>query len=154
MVEPPSRLLLDCMLGRLAKWLRFLGYDAVYEKDATDHELARRARAEDRILLTRDRQLAERRGLDTLYIQSQELEEQVQQVRDALGPPDQSSLSRCSVCNVVLETVAPEDVADAVPRYVLETHSEFCRCPSCGRVYWSGSHVEKMDEQLEDIGLA
>jgi uncharacterized protein with PIN domain len=137
------------MLGRLAKWLRLLGYDTAYETDATDHELARRARAEERLLLTCDRELAARRGLKTLLIHFQQLEDQVQQVQAALGPPPDPSLSRCSVCNVVLEGIPAEKVEDRVPRYVLETNSEFRHCPGCGRIYWSGSHVEAMEEQRE-----
>jgi len=152
--RPPLGLLADCMLGRLARWLRLLGYDTAYENDATDHELAHRARAEGRMLLTRDRQLADRRGLETLFIHAQELELQVQEVRDALGPPVDPSLSRCSVCNVVLEDVAAENVVDRVPRYVLRTQTEFRRCPHCGRVYWSGSHVDTMEEQLEEFDLS
>jgi uncharacterized protein with PIN domain len=141
------------MLGRLAKWLRILGYDTAYENDATDHELARRARAEGRLLLTRDRELASRRGLNTLLIRSQQLEDQVQQVQETLGPPRESPLSRCPVCNVVLEEISAQDAADRVPRYVYETHPEFRQCPACGRVYWSGSHVEAMGEQMEHFDL-
>jgi uncharacterized protein with PIN domain len=151
MNHPSLRLLADCMLGRLAKWLRLLGYDTAYENDATDHELARRARAEGRVLLTRDRELVNRRGLETLLIQSEQLEEQVEEVQAALGPPPGPSLSRCSVCNVVLEDISPAEVVDQVPPYVLKTHTEFRHCPSCGRVYWSGSHVRAMDEQLKDF---
>lgn len=154
MPDRPPRLLADCMLGRLARWLRLLGYDTAYENDATDHELARRARREQRILLTRDRELSERRGLETLLIQSQDLEGQVREVRDALGPPADPSLSRCSLCNAALEDVDREDVADRVPRYVLKSHTRFRRCPQCGRVYWSGSHVETMEDQLEGVDLS
>jgi hypothetical protein len=143
------RLLADCMLGRLAKWLRILGYDTAYENDATDHELARRARAEGRLLLTCDRELAARRGLNTLLIRSQQLDDQVQQIQEALGPPPQPALSRCPVCNVGLEEMSARDAADRVPRFVHETHAEFRHCPGCGRVYWSGSHVEAMGEQLK-----
>lgn len=150
--HPSPRLLADCMLGRLAKWLRLLGYDTAYETDCTDHELARRARAEGRVLLTRDRELARRRGLETLLIESEQLEQQIEEVQEALGPPPDPSLSRCSVCNVVLEDVSADEVADRVPPYVLETHTEFRHCPGCGRVYWSGSHVRHMSEQLEDFG--
>ena len=145
------RLLADCMLGRLAKWLRLLGYDTAYDNDATDHDLARRARAEGRVLLTRDRELAARRGLETLLIQSERLPEQVEEVQQALGPPLDLSLSRCSVCNGILEAVSGNDVVDRVPPYVLRTHSDFRRCTDCGRVYWSGSHVEEMSEELEDF---
>lgn len=151
MNHPSPRLLADCMLGRLAKWLRLLGYDTAYENDATDHELARRARAEGRVLLTRDRELVNRRGLETLLIRSEQLEQQVEEVQAALGPPPSPSLSRCSVCNVVLEDVSPAEVADQVPPYVLNTYTEFRHCPSCGRMYWSGSHVRAMNEQLRDF---
>ena len=143
------RLLADCMLGRLTKWLRLLGYDTAYENDATDHQLARRARSEGRVLLTRDRELAARRGLKTVLIHSENLEEQVGEVREALGPPPDASLSRCSVCNGSLEDIPPDEIADRVPPYVLKTHSEFRRCTKCGRVYWSGSHVDAMDEGME-----
>lgn len=139
------------MLGRLAKWLRLLGYDTAYQNDATDYELARRARAEGRLLLTCDRELSARRGLRTLLIRSQQLEDQLHEVREALGPPPELSLSRCSVCNVVLEEIPAQGVADRVPRYVLETNAQFRHCPSCGRIYWSGSHVEAMEEWLEDL---
>jgi len=143
------KLLADCMLGRLAKWLRLLGYDTAYENDATDHELARRARAEGRVLLTRDRELAGRRGLDTLFITSEDLEEQVEQIQDSLGPPPDPSLSRCSVCNGPLEEMRDVEVADRVPPYVRRTHTDFFRCTECDRIYWRGSHVDAMDQELD-----
>ena len=149
MTEEPVRLLADGMLGRLVKWLRLLGYDTAYDNAATDHELAHRARAEGRVLLTRDHELANRRGLHTLLIQSQVLEEQIQEVQDGLGPPPHPALSRCAVCNSALEPISPDQVADRVPPYVLRTHTEFRHCPGCGRVYWSGSHIQAMREALD-----
>ena len=140
----PLKLLADGMLGRLARWLRLLGYDTAYDNAATDAELARRARAEGCVLLTRDHELAARRGLRTLLIQSQKIEEQVRQVGEALGPPPDPALSRCAVCNQALEPVAPAEIADRVPPYVLRTQAEFHRCPGCGRVYWPGSHLRAM----------
>jgi hypothetical protein len=149
MNDEPLRLLADGMLGRLAKWLRLLGYDTAYDSGATDLELARRARAEGRVLLTRDRELAARRGLHTVLIQSQMLEEQVQEVQDDLGPPPHPALSRCAVCNGALEPVSHAEVADRVPPYVLRTQSEFYRCPGCERIYWPGSHLEAMRDLME-----
>jgi uncharacterized protein with PIN domain len=149
MNDEPLRLLADGMLGRLAKWLRLLGYDVAYDNAATDPELARRARAEGRVLLTRDQELAARRGLRTLLIRSQVLEMQVQKVRDNLGPPPHPALSRCAVCNSALEPVSAATVADRVPPYVLRTQSEFRRCPGCERVYWPGSHLQAMRDQME-----
>ncbi len=148
------RLLADSMLGRLAKWLRFLGYDTAYERDAADHELARRARAEGRVLLTRDHDLAVRRGLDILLIESEQFEEQVEEVQAALGGPPAPAFSRCSICNVVLEDASPSEIADRVPPYVLEHQKEFRCCPACGRVYWSGSHVQAMNHLLEQFDAA
>jgi uncharacterized protein with PIN domain len=148
----PRKLLADGMLGRLAKWLRLLGYDTVYDSDADDDELARRARAEGRLLLTRDRELADRRGLRTLFVGSETLEEQVSQVQADLGAPPDPALSRCSVCNEPLEEATPEEVAGQVPPYVLRVHGEFRRCPHCGRVYWPGSHVDAMARQVDGFG--
>ncbi len=142
------RLLADGMLGRLARWLRLLGYDTAYENDADDLELARRARAEGRILLTRDRSLAARRGLRTLLIESERVQDQVRQVVETLGPPPNPALSRCSLCNVPLEPAAPRQVADRVPPYVLQTQKRFGICPTCGRVYWAGTHLEHMKRYL------
>ena len=149
MDDLPLRFLADCMLGRLAKWLRLLGYDTAYDNAAADDKLARRARAESRVLLTRDRCLAARRGLRVLSIQSEILEEQVQEVQDAFGPPPDPVLSRCSVCNVALEQASPAEIADRVPPYVLQTQAEFRRCPDCRRIYWPGSHVQEMRNQIE-----
>lgn len=148
MNDKPLRLLADCMLGKLARWLRLMGYDTAYENAASDPELARRARAENRILLTRDRELSARRGLHTLLIQSEVLEEQMQQVQLALGPPPHPPLSRCAVCNAALKTVSPADVTDRVPPYVLRTQTEFRRCPGCKRIYWPGSHLQGMRDQM------
>lgn len=147
----PLKLLADGMLGRLARWLRLLGYDTAYDNAATDAELARRARAEGCVLLTRDHELAARRGLRTLLIQSQEIEEQVRQVWEALGPPPGPALSRCAVCNHALEPVAPAEIADRVPPYVLRTQAEFHRCPGCGRVYWPGSHLRAMRGHMDQF---
>jgi len=148
MDDRPLKLLADGMLGTLAKWLRLLGYDTAYDNAAADPELARRARVEGRVLLTRDRELAGRRGLHTLLIQSEVLEEQVREVQGALGLPPDPALSRCAVCNAALEPVSPDAVADRVPPYVLRTQTEFHRCPGCGRVYWPGTHVEEMRDRV------
>jgi uncharacterized protein with PIN domain len=145
------RLLADCMLGRLARWLRLLGYDTVYESDATDHEVARRARSEGRVVLTSDRELSGRRGLKALLVRSHDVRGQVREVQKALGPPPQPSLSRCAVCNVALKEISAQKAACRVPRHVIETQDVFRECPGCGRVYWRGSHVDSMGELLGDL---
>jgi len=146
----PLRLLADGMLGRLARWLRILGYDTVYASDTDDTELLRIARAQDRILLTADHGLARRRGARILLIEAQDLEGQLRQVRTALGPPPGDELSRCVVCNGRLVQVDKSMLADRLPPYVLTTQKEFRRCPDCGRIFWSGTHVEKMRALLNN----
>lgn len=153
MSEERLRLLADCMLGSLAKWLRLLGYDTAYENEAADPELARRARAEGRVLLTRDHELSRRRGLHTLLIQSEDLKEQIQEVQEALGPPPDSALSRCPVCNTCLASISHAEAAKRVPPYVAKTQTEFHRCPGCDRIYWPGTHIEKIQQQMETFDL-
>ena len=141
------RLLTDGMLGRLTRWLRVLGYDTVYAPDTDDNELLRRARAEDRILLTADRALAARRGARTLLIEAQDLPGQLKQVRAELAPAG-GEFSRCVACNGALVLADKSTLADRVPPYVLATQDEFRRCPDCGRIYWPGSHVERIKAML------
>ena len=146
------RLLLDCMLGRLARWLRLIGYDAAYENAAEDQELARRARFEGRVLLTRDFELASRRGLRTLLIGSKDLEEQVRQVLAVLPIAYSDRTPRCSQCNHPLNPVERAEVADRVPPYVLREHADFHLCSECGRVYWPGSHFECIWASIKRFG--
>ena len=144
--------LADGMLGRLAKWLRLLGYDTVYDQTATDAELARHARAKGRVLLTRDRELVGRRGLRAVLIRSNELTEQVREVQQALALPRGEGWPtalepRCSVCNAPLKALTPGQAADRVPPYVMRTQRAFFRCVRCGRIYWNGTHATAMRAQ-------
>ena len=140
----PLKLLTDGMLGRLTRWLRILGYDTVYAPDTDDRELLRRARAEDRVLLTADHALAARRGAHTLLIKAQSLADQLRQVRAELGPPPGLEFSRCVACNGELAPADKSTLADRVPPHVFATQQHFTRCPNCGRIYWPGTHVERM----------
>jgi uncharacterized protein with PIN domain len=148
MDEGPTQFVVDGMLGSLARWLRILGYDTDYVDQRDDTELVRVARAE-----TRDRELAGRRGVQALLVESQLLDEQLAQVTAAYPPPSESLPGRCPVCNAALLQVLPEQVADRVPPYVLRKHQSFLRCPGCDRVYWRGSHWRNMQARLEGSGL-
>jgi uncharacterized protein with PIN domain len=139
------------MLGTLAKWLRILGYDAVYDPGLDDYQLMRLARAEDRVLLTRDRELARRRGIHTLLIGSQVLDEQLRQVLSELDLEPALSFSRCPVCNEVLAPLDRQAARARVPAYLARTHEQFRLCPGCGRVYWRGSHWQQMEERLDAL---
>jgi hypothetical protein len=144
------RFLADTMLGRLSTWLRLLGYDTLYLPQADDPELARRARADDRILLTRDVQLTHRRGVRSILIASERVEEQLHQLARELHLSARMAFSRCAVCNVPLEEVDKADVKGTVPPYVFQTQTHFRRCTLCQRVYWRGTHWARMLAQMED----
>lgn len=145
------KLLLDGMLGRLAKWLRLLGYDTAYFPDLDDNELVRLARAQGRILLTRDRELTRRRRLSCLFVESDELEEQIQQVISKLHLETERPFSRCPVCNTPLQEVEKSRVKGHVPPYVFRTKEHFSLCPECDRIYWRGTHWAKMREEMARI---
>jgi len=145
------RFLADEMLGRLAKWLRMLGYDTLYHQHLGDNELARLARAEGRLILTRDTKLARRRGVRCLLIKSELIEEQLPQVVNDLGLVPANPFSRCAVCNTPLEEIKRSAAKERVPPYVFRTQERFKLCPQCGRIYWRGTHWEGMKERIERL---
>jgi uncharacterized protein with PIN domain len=146
----PKKLLVNGMLGRLARWLRILGYDTAFEPKADDWTLVHLARAEGRLLLTRDRQLASQRVVSALLIENEELAAQVQQVVTAVGPSPTGTFSRCPICNRRLAPLSHDEARGRVPPHVYRTQQEFRLCPECDRVYWQGSHWERMREILAD----
>src|SRR3970040_1924936 len=108
------RFLCDHMLGTLAKWLRFLGYDTLYPGPLDDGELKALAERETRVLLTRDKQLSGRVS-DSLYVDSDDLDAQFAQVVRAFSLNSESAMSRCSVCNELIEWVPKERAKGRVP---------------------------------------
>jgi uncharacterized protein with PIN domain len=137
------------MLGRLAKWLRLMGYDAAYWRNGSDEELMQKARAEARLIVTRDHQLAGRRGVQALLITAETLEAQITEVRAAL-PGHPQPFTRCPECNGLLADLPHDEARDLVPPYVWHTQPAFRRCPDCGRVYWRGTHWPAMMARLEE----
>ena len=142
------RFLVDGMLGTLAKWLRIAGYDTKYSPRWDDNELARIARAEGRVLLTRDAELARRRGLQSLLIEEGDLEQQLAQVAQAFGLSLDHPFSRCPVCNAPLENVPKAMAWGQVPPFIFKTQDSFRLCPECNRFYWRGTHWQGMCERI------
>jgi uncharacterized protein with PIN domain len=150
--DEAPRFLADAMLGRLAKWLRILGYDAAYFP-GEDRDLVRLARRDGRILLTRDTRLLQWRGLPPhFFIQSDHVAEQLRQVVRALGlnvaaPPGR----RCIRCNEILEPRAKAEVHGLVPEFVWSHHQAFWGCTRCRRIYWAGTHRQRMEETIRAL---
>ena len=147
----PLRFAADCMLGRLARWLRILGHDVVYFRRIEDGDLVALAAREERTLLTRDTRLVRRRAArGAVLILSPYLEDQLRQMALAGGPRllAPGLCRRCLVCNEPTRPVDKDSVRDRVPPYVFRTQSRFLRCAGCDRIYWSASHVRDMVRRL------
>jgi uncharacterized protein with PIN domain len=145
-MEP--RFVADVMLGRLARWLRAMGYDTAYNPAWDDGQLAEIARAEQRVLLTRDVELTRRRGIQCVLIRDDRVFEQLAQLRREQPLTDAGAFTRCIECNAELRQVDAQTVAARVPPYVLATQTRFKQCPQCAKIYWRGTHWNHMRDVL------
>lgn len=145
------RFVLDAHLGKLARYLRMAGLDALWQRDARDDELARISASECRILVTRDVGLLKRREVvHGCWVRATDPARQLAElaVRYRLSG-HAAPFSRCVRCNVALQPVAKQEVAESLPARVREGHDAFHRCTTCGRIYWAGTHVRRMRRLLE-----
>jgi len=147
------RFILDGHLGRLARYLRMLGFDAWWRRDARDEEIARVAAVENRIVLTRDRGLLKRAIVTHGYcVRESDPRRQLTEVVRRLDLVRSiAPFRRCLRCNALLESVRKEDVIAELPAAVRERHDAFRRCSSCGRVYWAGSHQRSMERLVSAV---
>lgn len=146
------RFLCDEMLARLARLLRAAGYDtALAEPGERDTPMLERARAEGRVLVTRDRELAARRGPAAVLIRNDAAEDQARALTAVL-PIDweMAPFTRCVMDNSPLRAATPEEVA-AMPARARTGGGPFRACPVCGRLYWPGSHVKRMAARLAGL---
>jgi uncharacterized protein with PIN domain len=140
----------DVMVGKLARWLRVLGFDVVYSNVLDDDEIVRLAKSENRIILTRDNRLAARcRDSQYLFVESDAYKEQLQQVLRAFGLKDFNVFSRCLECNTPLQEVDKETVFERIPPFIYLTQDRFATCPTCNRVYWHGTHADEMLKRIQ-----
>lgn len=146
-----TRFIADAHFGRLARYLRMLGFDTLYENTLSDRELVRISTVEHRVLLTRDRELLMHRELTRgVYVRGERPREQIDYVLERLDlRASCRAFTRCMRCNGVLQAVEPRVVLDRVPARVAERFHQFHLCPDCDRVYWQGSHYERMARLVE-----
>ncbi len=147
------KFILDAHLGRLAKYLRLCGFDTLFDNYYDDPEIVDISVIEKRIILTRDRGILKNsRVTHGYWIRSQDPEEQLKEVFKRLDLNRQVILfTRCMVCNTLLEEVKKEDIARRLQPGTRRFYSKFRRCPGCDRIYWNGSHCEKMKEFIDNI---
>ena len=148
--------LVDGMLGKLCRWMRVLGVDAGFLHTTDDDELIQRALQENRELVTRDRLLVKRKSIRdrAILIESDKWPDQLVEFIQKSGYTlDLQPMCRCLRCNGRLEKTEPLAIADLVPPYIFQTHSDFSRCQGCGRIYWPGTHVQRIRATLAEIGV-
>lgn len=137
----------DTMLGRLARWMRLLGFDVLYPETVDDKELLKFA--DERIILTRDKELGKKENV--FLIKSVGIDEQLKQVMNELKLEIKAPLSRCSVCNQILVEADKKSVKNLVPERIYTNHDTFWRCPDCERIYWKGSHYDKIMKNVNSL---
>jgi len=144
----------DDNLGKLAKFLRLLGYDTYFDPTIENARLIAIALKENRIVLTRDRRiLAKIDPAKLMHIDCDDPEKQLAKVfhRFGLIIDDKAMFSRCLVCNELCRNAAADEIADRVFPFILKTQSRFHQCPSCHRIYWQGTHHKAMIDRLKKI---
>ncbi|MFC1869888.1 Mut7-C RNAse domain-containing protein [Chloroflexota bacterium] len=152
------KFIVDHNVGKLARWLRMMGYDTAFFNGSDDSSMIRIALNQGRVILTRDSQIMKRGvittgRLKTILIDSAEPEQQKRQVIAALNLDCQfRPFTLCLECNQPLEERSKQEVQDRVPLYVFQTQSHYMECPDCHRIYWQGTHWQAMTQKLEKCG--
>jgi uncharacterized protein with PIN domain len=162
-IEPVTRLrarplrrpafVLDGHLGKLARLLRMLGFDALWRVDYSDRVLVDVAREGKRTILTHNRELLKRKTVTHGYwVRSTDPDQQIEEVVARLDLAEAiSPFSRCMLCNAPIKPANKKDVLDQVPARTAAAIDEYCRCTDCGKVYWKGSHYDKMSERVQKL---
>jgi len=147
------KFIVDSMLGKLAKWLRILGYDTLYFKKIDPKALVKIAVSEKRIILTRNSHLSEFIKPDNfIYINSMMINEQLKQLISSFKLDTKSGLfSICTICNKKVKEIKKENAKDKVPHHVFQENSLFYICPKCKRLYWMGSHYHHTIKKIENL---
>lgn len=150
-----ARFVLDNHVGRLAAYLRMLGFDALYRNDFDDETLAQISAEEERILLTRDRRLLMRKAVQYGYcLRSLDSRQQVVEVlRRYHLAASIAPFRRCLHCNHLLEPVAKAEILDQLEPLTRLYYNAFHRCTACGQIYWKGSHYEHMQQMIDQLRL-
>jgi uncharacterized protein with PIN domain len=149
------RFIVDHNVGKLARWLRMMGYDTRLFSGENDSHMVALAQKEDRVILTRDTQIMKRRVVTSgqvaaILIEGDDPERQIRQVITTLNlDPQSRAFTLCLECDHPLVARSKDEVADLVPPYVFRTQSQYMACPSCHRIYWRGTHWQAMTEKLK-----
>ena len=144
----------DVHLGKLARLLRMLGFDTFYENNLTNNELYEIARNEHRFLLSKAAGFFKFPGINFYQIKSTDPQEQLKDVIDHFHLRTSfNPFTRCLYCNEMLEKKEKEELVDALLPQTKKHFSEFWECPTCNKIYWKGSHYERMMKVIEKLKI-
>jgi uncharacterized protein with PIN domain/sulfur carrier protein ThiS len=148
-----SRFVVDCNLGRLARYLRLLGLDCLYQNDFNDETVSRISQQQRRIVLTRDRRLLHRKIITHgLYVRAVDPREQVKEVLQRLDLHGAvQPFTRCTRCNGLLKTISKQTVDHRLEPKTRRYYHHFLQCGQCGQVYWQGSHHERAKRLVGEL---
>ena len=143
----------DVHLGKLARYLRMLGFDTFYQNNYTPNQIIKISKSDKRIILSKSRELLKRKEVTHGYcLTSSDIRKQLKSVLNRFNLYDNIiPFFRCMICNTNLKSVSKEKIIDRIPKKVKEWQKEFKICPKCERIYWKGTHYESMMEFIEKI---
>ena len=152
------KFLADGMLGKLARWLRILGYDVIYSVQFNDAELLELVKKDERVLLTKDLELYKRaitRGVDAYYVEGKIESERLAEVakRYSLQLTIDMIKSYCPVCNTKIAVTPKEHLQGELKKNTFTFYDEFWKCPNCGQIYWQGAHWAQINKTLSQARL-
>ena len=154
--EARTRFIVDANVGKLARWLRMLGYDTVFINNIDDGELVSIALRERRVIVTKDTRIILRRvvasgRVKAVLIEYDDPGDQFRQLARAVKLDQEHKFTRCLECNQPLEPRGRDEVEGLVPPYVFETQSQYHQCPACRRIYWRATHWQHMSQVLDTL---
>lgn len=148
------RFAVDVNVGKLAPYLRMLGYDTFFDNKPTDEYIANLARDQQRVVLSRDRGLLKRKQIEFgRLIRAELARDQFREVVRFFGLNSSNIFTRCLCCNHELEHVEKEQIIHLLEPKTRKYFNRFSICPGCGRIYWPGSHWEKMNKLVKITGM-
>jgi uncharacterized protein with PIN domain len=158
-IKMVTSFIVDINAGKLAKYLRIMGYDTLLFREQDDSIMVKTALRDSRIILTKDGEILKRRlvsggKIRAIHLQSDDSHQQALQVIALLHlDAECNAFSRCIECNALLLPVGKDEVHNMVPPHVFQTQNHYMRCPGCSRIYWKGTHWQAMCRQLKSLAV-
>lgn len=151
--------LVDSMLGNVARKLQLLGYDSKYDSDIEDLKIIEIAKTEERIIISKDRELiakAKKQDIPTVFVSKEDEIEQFLEILEQITlkiDTISGDSARCTKCNFTTSLIDKSKIINKVPEKVLEFNEKFWKCDNCDQIYWEGTHIKKLQEFLYQIKL-